>query len=417
MVSRRVDKVVDGVILVLAFAFASLRPTFFGMAYPFLSAVFGNGPVATTFWTVAAGLAAWMLVRNGQLADYGQRFRKNAFLLVFVALALVSVAWSIQPIWSVYCALEALFATALGVYLGLRYSTEKILEAVFWLGAALVFLCYAYVIVFPSAGTMPGYPYDGAWRGFFWHRNHMGSMLAFLQAVYLLRFFLGVRGRNSIALLDAVFFVLSLVLVAMSRSATGYILAILLDGLLVAGLVWLRVRQLLKPVHYYAIGAAVLAGGILVFANLDFVFGLFHRSPSMTGRVPMWGYLLRHVVAERPWLGYGFGAIWRQEAFRIQVQQAVGWPFPVLIADNGFLDILLHLGVAGLTVFVASLAVMAVYIVWRAFRQPTLLTFFPLLVLVYALVANVSFSLFLELETFVWLMVVLSYSLSMRSQE
>lgn len=417
MITRRVDKAVDVVILVLAFAFASLRPTFFGMAYPFLSTVFGTGPVATIFWAAAGGLAAWMLVRHGRLADYWRLFSKNIFLLVFVALALASVAWSIWPAWSVYSALEALFATALGAYLGLQYSTRKVLDVVFWLGAVFVFLCYAYIVVFPSAGTMPGYPYDGAWRGFFWHRNHMGSMMAFLQAVYLLRFFLDARERNSVALLDAAFFVLSLILVVMSRSATGYILAILLDGVLIIGLVWLRLRRSLKPIHYYLTGAAVLAGGILAFANLDFIFGLFHRNASMTGRVPMWEYLLRNVVIERPWLGYGFGAIWRQEAFRLQVQQAVGWPFPVLIADNGFLDILLHLGIVGLGVFLASLAVMAVYIVRRAFCQPTLLTFFPLQVLVYAVVANVSFSLFLELETFVWLMVVLSYSLSMRSQE
>lgn len=417
MIARRVDKTIDILVLVLVFAIVSLRPLPFGMTDPVPPTVFGGSSAAAFFRVLAVALAAWMLVRNRQWLNYWRLFRKNGFLLLFVALTFASAAWSVRPLWSVYSALEVAFATALGAYLGLRFSTKGILDSMFWLGGIVVFLCYDYVILFPSVGTMPGYPYYGAWRGFFWHRNHMGSILAFLQAVYLLRFFLGIRERNRIALLDGVFFVLALILVVMSRSATGYILVILLDGLLTVGLIWLRFRCSLKLIHYCFFGAAVLAGSILVFTHLDFVFGLFNRNASMTGRVPMWEYLLRHIVAERPWLGYGFGAIWRQEWFQVQVQQAVGWPFPVLIADNGFLDILLHLGGVGLSVFVVSLAIIAVSIVRHAFRRPSLLTFFPLLVLIYALVANISFSLFMELETFVWLMVMIGYSLSAKPQE
>nr|BAL53471.1 O-antigen polymerase [uncultured Chloroflexota bacterium] len=407
----------DWVIFALAFTFASFRPTVFAIGYPVLAHVFNNGPIATAFWALATALASWVLIRNDQFDSYAQRFRKNPFLLLFIALALSSVFWSIQPILTLYCALELLFATLLGVYFGLRHSPEKILEALFWFGVVIVFLSYFFVIRVPNVGTMPGYPSGIFWRGIFWHRNHLGSMMAFFQAVYLLRFFLGIFRHNSLALLDAIFFVLSLVLVVMSQSATGSILTIFLDGLLLAGLVWLRVRQFLKPIHYYALGAAAVAGSILLFANLDFVFGLFNRSPSMTGRVPMWGYLLQHVVPERPWLGYGFGAIWRQKAFQVQVQQAVGWPFPVLIGDNGYMDILLYLGGIGLALFMASLVSMAFYIVRYLLRHPSLLSFFPFLVLAHALVANISFSLFLELEAFVWLMVVLSYSLSLRARE
>jgi len=416
MISKRIDKWLDTLILILAFTFASLRPTFFGTSYPVLPSIFGTGPILAACWALAAGLAGWMLVRSGQWRDYLRALGRNWFLLLFVLLTLVSIAWSLFPSLSFYSAVEVFFATLVGASLGLRLSTRRVLDAVFWLGVAVVFLCYAYIIVFPSDGTMPGYPYYGAWRGFFWHRNHMGSILALLQGIYLLRFFLGLRERNNVALLDAVFFGLSLALVVMSRSATGYILVILLDGLLLVGLVWLRLRKVLKPLHYYSIGSLVLVGAVLAFTNLDFVFGLFNRSASMTGRIPMWDYLLRHVVAERPWLGHGFGVLWRQEAFQVQVQQAVGWDFPVYIADNGFLDILLHLGIVGLAVFVLALIVMAVGILRHAFRQPSLLTFFPLLVFAYALVANISFSLFLELESFVWLMVVIGYFLSMSTR-
>lgn len=416
MRQNRMERWIDSFILVLTFTFASLRPTFFGTSYPQTSLWFNPGPRAVIIWLVAVALALWILIRNHQLGQYWKSLQKNWFLIAFLFLALLSIAWSILPALTLFSALEALFVTLLGAYIGFRFSMRKLLDILFWVGVVIVLMCFAYVFVAPSAGTMPGAPYNGAWRGFFWHRNHMGSILAFFQMVYLLRLLIGIKEKNNLALLDGIFFLAALVLVVRSRSATGYILTILLDGLLVAGLVWLQVRRLMKPFHYYILGGVVVIAGVLVFTNLDFVFGLFHRSASMTGRTPMWMYLLQNIVTERPWLGHGFGAIWNLESFRLQVQQAVGWDFPVVIADNGFLDILLHLGIIGLLVFVACLVVFAVTIVKRSFQQPSLEGFFPLLVLIYALVANISFSLFLELESFVWLMAVTAFFLSLKSQ-
>jgi exopolysaccharide production protein ExoQ len=117
-------------------------------------------------------------------------------------------------------------------------------------------------------------------------------------------------------------------------------------------------------------------------------------------------YLWAHVVSQRPWFGYGFGAIWTIAAFRIQVQQAVGWPFPIQMADNGFIDILLHVGFLGLGVFIVNCILMVVKTIRFVFRRRTLEGFFPLIVMIGVLVANISFSLFLEVDAFVWLLMV-----------
>jgi O-antigen ligase len=151
-----------------------------------------------------------------------------------------------------------------------------------------------------------------------------------------------------------------------------------------------------------------LLGGILILSNLDFVFGLFNRSPTLTGRTGMWKYLLTEIVPQHLWWGYGFGAFWTFDSFRELVRQNIGWASQPLIGDNGFLDILLHVGVVGLLVFIGVLLVALIRTLKFAISNKTLTDFIPLLIMIYALFANISFSMFAETEVFVWLLVAAS---------
>lgn len=162
----------------------------------------------------------------------------------------------------------------------------------------------------------------------------------------------------------------------------------------------------MHPVHYYAVLIVFLAGAAGASLNIEFILGLFNRTPTFTGRVPMWTILLRDVFPQRSWGGHGFGTIWADENFRFQMRDQVGWTYPVLIGDNGFLDILLNLGVIGLALF------LLIYIkTWinsvRYFRQElTLEGFFPFIFMIYTFFANLTFSLFMETEVFVWTLII-----------
>jgi O-antigen ligase len=346
------------------------------------------------------------LIRRGLLKNYVNAWKKNWPLTLFIGIAFLSLIWSVSPGATLYRTLVLLFSTLLGAYIGIRYDTRDLLNILFWFGAVVVILCFAFALYFPGFGTMQGSPYFGAWNGIFWHKNYMGSILALLNCIFLIRFTVGVRNRDKTAILDGIFYLLSLALVYLSRSAAGYIVAILLNFLVFLAWAWLKRMDRLRPVHYYLILGSFAVAGVLLFLNLNFVLGLFNRDSSITGRVPMWRYLLAHVINQRPWFGYGFGAMWTIEAFRIQIQQAIGWPFPIQIRDNGFIDILLHVGIIGLGVFLVNFLLMYVKTIKFAFRRPALEFFFPLIVMIYALVANISFSLFLEVDAFVWLLMV-----------
>jgi O-antigen ligase len=278
-------------------------------------------------------------------------------------------------------------------------------------------VCLAIALFIPLFGTMGWWPYNGAWRGIFWHKNQFGSIAALFNLVFLIGALNELPRKNSRFILYLVFYVFSLVLIYLSKSVAGYLLCISLTGLSLFAFLWLNVRHRLVKTHYYGLlGIGILALLLFLF-NMDFIFGLFNRDTSLTGRLPMWSYLLNDVVPNSLWVGHGFGALWSQSAFRIQVQHAVGWEFPVAIGDNGFLDILLHVGAIGLTAFLGVLVTLFIRAVKLIRTQPSILSFFPLLLVIFAVLANITFSLFLETEAFLWLVMIAALFVTTEPQQ
>jgi O-antigen ligase len=250
-------------------------------------------------------------------------------------------------------------------------------------------------------------PFYGAWRGVYWHRNHLASIAALLSAAYLCRLLLAFQIRNPKGILDGFFYLVSLMILYFAKSATGYIVFLVLNVCALGFWLWLQFADRLQRQHYLFILGGMALAGILVLLNLNPIFGLFHRDMTLTGRVGLWRNLLV-LGSQRLWLGHGFGAAWTFDAFREQIRQLAGWPSQPLIGDNGLLDIFLHLGIVGVSLMIALLVVATLRSLRYAFRQKTLLSFFPLLILVYVFFSNITFSLLAETEVFVWLLIVLA---------
>jgi len=332
------------------------------------------------------------------------RIRKNWLLIVFLALASVSIAWSIAPGITVYRVFALLGSTCVGIYLGSTKDENKLLDVLFWAGVIIVILSFALAIMMPFAGRMFFPPYNGAWRGLFWHKNELGSIMSLFALIFLFR---ALRNfKVSLVILDSIFYVLSVGLVYLSRSVAGYITLIFLHVAVIIVIIWLRLQSKLRRVHYFliSIGGGIVA--LLIYFNLDRILGVFNRSSDLTGRVQLWQYLLHDVVKESPIFGHGFGALWYLDSFRTQVQKVVGWTYQVVIGDNGFMDILLHLGWVGLSIFSLVFFLMFYRAIRYALSQRTFVSFLPLLILIYSLIGNISFSLFFETETFVWICMV-----------
>jgi O-antigen ligase len=408
---------IDGFVLFFALILANLRASVFIHLNPDTSVLLGPAWIEIFLWFSTLLIVIYSLHQSNQVPEYLLMIRRNWLATLFLVFAFVSMVWSIDPVATAFRTLELLCATLIAVYIGLRYRLSQLMEFLFWFGAIMLILSIAMVFAAPKAGTMYWPPFNGAWRGLFWHRNHLGSITALVSVVFLCRTILAFEKKDRRGILDMFFYLVSMVVLFFAKSATGYILFLSLNFLVACIWFWLKVHQNLRAQHYYLTLGIFGAGLVLIVSNLDFVFGLFNRNTTLTGRVGLWNNLLNHVVAQRPWWGYGFGAVWTVDSFREEIRQHVGWASQPLIGDNGFLDILLHLGVVGLLLLVSVLVLAAVRSFRYAISRKRLASFFPLLFLCYVLIANIPFSLIAETEVFIWFLLITVLVMTMPSQD
>jgi O-antigen ligase len=108
---------------------------------------------------------------------------------------------------------------------------------------------------------------------------------------------------------------------------------------------------------------------------------------TLTGRTELWSELLTY-VASRPVLGYGFEGFWGPE-HTASVSLSLGWVVPH--AHNGYVEMLLDLGLVGLILFVVALLSGVVHAQRRLRLSPgDTEALFSITLLVWVMVAMIS---------------------------
>jgi O-antigen ligase len=403
----RIFVLAESLFLTLVFLLANIRSTIFWSLYPPTDTIFQPAWRETLLWLVAVALMIFLVRRQDLYEKYRGAVIQNPFLIALVVYSLASIVWS--NFWSVtlHRSLTFLFATMAALYLGTRYGVGELLGILSKFGVALFLASLLLIIFVPVLGTDLNPPYNGAWRGIFWHKNQLGNIAPIFTMVFLFKLLspqLAISKWGKVV--DFIFYLISLMMVFFAKSASGYILVIIIHLVVCTAFLWRKIRHNLTPGHYYLVAFLFIAGGVAVVYKLDFILALFGRTPTFTGRVPLWTILLKSVVSQKPLGGYGFGTIWADGQFRNLMRERVGWPYQVMIGDNGFLDILLNLGFVGFVLFLINYGKSWIYSVKFFLQKDDLVVFFPFVFLIYTLFANITFSLFMETEVFVWMLIV-----------
>ncbi len=373
-----------------------------------MSVTDGIDLIASLEIALAVGVGGTLLIllrSGGLLRSFASTWWHQPVLLLFSAFALLSVVWSVSPGASIYKWTIFALATLVGSYLGFRFSARMLLEVLFWYGALVLILSAAMSLIVPPAGRMFP-PIDNAWRGIFWHKNHLGTLVALLSLVYLYRLADDLHRNRGLLLVDGFFYLSCILIVWLSRSATGLLVLLSGSSLSAIGYVWQMARSRLRWQHYGLALALAVATLITLAVRLEPLLAMLGKDTTLTGRIPMWVSALTDFASKRPVLGYGMGAFWNSLSNRLAVQQAAGWGWPVAIGDNGWLDVLLNLGGVGLVIFMLLLLVLLYRGVTRLRQGRDFGDTLPLVFLLSACLANVAFSLFFEIESGVWLILV-----------
>lgn len=269
---------------------------------------------------------------------------RNKIQLLLPGLAVLSVAWSqVHSTTLIESTIALLLPTLVAYYFVQRYSPEQQMQVITLLSMVISVACLLFAVLLPAYGIDQGAGgHVGALQGVFAQKNSAArTMIFLLPAVACL------RPRDSFGRMirgSALF--LTLLVIALTQSRTGWLLAVLCFANLSLLKSFGKFRRRDATVLLFAF-LILLSGVIAVLASSwrEILVSL-GRDPTLTGRTPLWAAVMES-ISKKPWLGYGYSAFWiglKGESLRIIL--TVHWAVPY--AHNGFLEVLLQLGIVGL---------------------------------------------------------------------
>lgn len=365
-----------------------LDNTRFRLGFPVLALSFffaGDAWRFTISWTafgvvavLGTVVAVWLLWR--------QRARWSLIglplpLLLFLALATVSIFWSQYPSATLLGLTTTWVLVINGAAIAITFSWGEILRALgivfrLILGLSLLFELFVSVVIghriLPLFGS-PGVDYESYKRIpgiLMWSRNELfevfdggriqgilgnADALGFVALLALIVFALQVASKKVSRASGTFWILLAIAMMLMTNSATVTLSAF---GVAVVLLIALLVRHAKTGrgrVIVYLTSSAVLAGGLTAgFVLRNHVLALLGKSSDLTGRVNIWESVL-DLAQQRPAFGWGWVSVWMPWAKPFDNLAHEGG-IRQLQAHNVWVDVVFQLGLVGLIIFVALVA-------------------------------------------------------------
>lgn len=365
---------------------------------------YSNALADYVVWGCVTFIALLLLDRFGKTHAYLLAWRRNTLLFLFILYSIVSISWSIVPQRSFHTVFIILAASITASVLGTIFSPQTILRILFFILLACALCSLLVVIFYPQQGIHQDEVWFGAWKGIFNHKNDFGPLMALGNGLALLSF---LSANNKSSRIMYVFaYILTLFLSIMSQSATALVLCAILNGLVFLYFSWMRwgAKWRRRGVLITVILIAALTVTFLIFS----IFFLMGKNIKLTGRVPLWTNLLENVVSKKPWFGYGLETVWYFPEFQKWAAISSGWGTKIIVVNghNGYMDILIYLGLFGLILLCLFLGQGLARATRRALDTPAWLNFWPLLIFIYFLVANLTADFMVEFESFHWIIMV-----------
>jgi O-antigen ligase len=290
-------------------------------------------------------------------------------LLAFLALAIGSAVWSSAPDVTIRRA-GGLCGTALfGAYLAGRFEPREVVRLVAAAFSIALIASILLIIFVPEVGMWQDQP-----SGVYGHKNLLGRAMVFTA---LATWATCLDHRTSRPLWAIPALLLALVLVALSGSAQSVLTLVLsfaVLGPLLAVFAARFERISFRAAAFLLFG--LVLGALAIAWRADEALALLGRDATLTDRTVIWDILIEFGL-ERPWFGRGYSAFWMSNAAVVFGER---WTF-LDHAHNGYMDLWLELGQAGLGFFLLLLIIAAkrsldLYLA----HQSKVLRFFPLFV-------------------------------------
>jgi O-antigen ligase len=318
---------------------------------------------------LALALVAWLLVGSLWSLDSGRTAREA--LQIGATMAAGAAAATLVP------ARRLLWCLWAGVHIGLAWS--------------------AIAIAIEANGTLDG---NGHWTGIFFNRNSLAIWAAMGLLLSLVLMAGGGwpaltpserrrRADGDELLVLALAATADVFLLARTDALTPLVAIAAAVLAMVAGRAGRRfVRRGMAPVRLATIAGLVAAAVITaLWVGRDRLVSLAGRDADLTGRSDLWAVSLDW-VERRPVHGFGYLAAWQDREFLADVRERRGRILPS--AHNSFVEVLLGGGLIALALLVALVVVLYLRAAVHALRATGTTGLWPLGLLAFVVVENLT---------------------------
>lgn len=336
---------------------------------------------------------------------------KNIFFWCLLALIATSFLWSDFPDNTQRRSLAIIETTTFGLYFAARFNLREQLKLLAFAGGVFVLTSLCFSLAIPAQAIENGI-HAGAWRGPLIQKNIFARVLVlFFTASYLdspsSRLGRGFR-------IVTMFLTVVLVFLSTSKSALAILILLFIFVNSHRFLYSLFLRQSILLVPSLCLLVLTAAGALsLIAVNAGALVNSAGRSLTLSGRTVIWSAILTK-ISERPWLGYGYEGFWKgiygESAY---IGKVFGTTYIPPHSHNGFLELVLAFGFVGLSFFLLSFLVNAIY----ALRLPVLVrsyeSYWPPIYLTFLIMYNQTESTLIAHNSIFWMLyVVLTFSRS-----
>ncbi len=347
------------------------------------------GAVAGIFFN---GARAWVLTR------------RSIPLLLLVAITVASAVWSVDPMVSLKRGIGLIGTTAFAYYVVSRFRLQEFL-GILAITTGLAAVTSALLIVaFPSIGKMQD-SYVGAWIGVFQEKNGLGQFMALGVLTFMVTAVEAPAKKRWVFLAPLA---LCFVLLVGSQSVTALIGCVLPAA--ITGMVYVyrsrRFAHIGVLVTLYAI-AALIVVIVALGLGLSDLFALVGRDASLTGRTDFWPSLYQ-AIHDRLFLGFGYNAFWEPNGeYRFYVAPTLGWR--PAHAHEGYLDLLLDVGIVGTFFFVIAICSAIWCSVSYFLRNCRASASWPMMIVVTFILVNLTESRIVAYNNTTWIIFVIAF--------
>jgi O-antigen ligase len=319
-----------------------------------------GGKISRMMWLSLISFSCLVMLLRARIVLLVMRVT-NPFLWLFAALAVMSIAWSLDPAVTtrrVFRLFTMLFVCI--AFVSTAWHRERFQRVLRFVITTMIVASLIFGVMFPEYAihqdTAP--ELIGAWHGLANHKNGFGALcstglILWTHAALTHE----VKTRNAVFACGA-----ALLGLALSRSSTSMLAAVVVIAFLWA---FLRAPSNMRPYQNVFVIALVALLLVYALALLNVIPGMSvllapisavtDKDTSLTGRTEIWAILKEHIRLH-PVLGAGYAAFWvphpdtTMESYDFIAKMGGFYPGS---GHNGYLEVANDMGLLGLACLLA----------------------------------------------------------------